>query len=156
MAQHLTFEVPSCFEDDSIQLPCDGDYPYWLQLLDRYISRADRVEIHCWDGEEAALNDLFAQCSENDYEVIRELQMTRVCLGLSPSLVEYLQTSSIDEQNRMKWFALWLFQGDTCLFCSDHWGVESYIPNVEMPDVEAIQQILPADTNFHLYEAVKD
>ncbi|GKV70105.1 hypothetical protein NCCP2716_26030 [Sporosarcina sp. NCCP-2716] len=154
MTRNLYFSIPFYFEEDTIQLPCHGDYAYWLSLLNRFITRADRVEIHCWDGEEASLDDLFAHCANEPYEVIREPHMTRVQITLSPAFTNYLRTSSINEANHLKWFSLSLSREGSLLFSSEHWGTEFFIPHVREDDAEMIQREMPPDSIFHFHEPV--
>ncbi|MGM9926513.1 MAG: hypothetical protein ACI35P_01050 [Bacillus sp. (in: firmicutes)] len=149
MEHHLAFHIATYTEDDStFPKPLNGNYNYWTALIKYYLSKADTVDIHCWNEEVETIEEI-ALLHKQTMNITYEENMTIFQGNVTSSLKEYLLYSNLNICGGLKWFAVHLDKGKESVFQSGHWGTEFFVPNVLEEEIAVIKKIVPDETEFH-------
>lgn len=110
------------------------DYSWWIDLVGKIASEADKFEIRCWPDELEAIatGQQFGKQIEN--------KRTTELVFKGPITEEFLRNicnEFLDETGALKWFTLNFYRGNDELFHSGHYGSE---PIIYVKTKEEIQQ----------------
>ncbi|MFN7249824.1 MAG: hypothetical protein ACK4M9_03445 [Anaerobacillus sp.] len=148
---NLYFAVETFSElDSSTPLPINKNYDYWAPLIKHFLNKSDTIEIHCWNGEGEVIKEL-TSLHKNSFEIVVDECLTIFKSQLNSSIIEFLLCDFLNDSNQFKWFSLFLSYGTKPIFDSGHWGTEFFSPAATKNDIEFIKQVMPVDTNVHLY-----
>ena len=151
MKNKLTFNIPTYTDDNStFPKPVKKNYDYWIPLLEYFLTKSDRIEIHCWNEEIETIEEI-KYLHKNDFEIVKEENIT-IFRGKKISILSgYLLNNNINKIGEFKWFTVNLEKGMVSVLHSGHWGTEFFVPNALEKDVEYIKSVTPTETIFHQY-----
>ncbi|WP_051556544.1 hypothetical protein [Alkalihalobacterium bogoriense] len=135
----------SIFENSPHCIPTDFDYRYWLKLMNRFITRADTIEIHCWEEEKEVIEEL-KQRYDEFHEIPNSLSLVYFGGEMTDKKKEYLVTDFVNKHRQLKWFSIFLYKKGSCIFSSEHWGTEFFGNEMTAADVEFIKTVLPEES----------
>ena len=130
--------------------PSLGDYSWWHVAVRKICARATDFEIRCWPDEPEAIETgrRFGSQVENTetQELVFRGKVTEAfCRTLC---TQYLASGTL------RWFTLILYQNETALLSSEHYGAEMYLLNLaeeELHRVQTIARRYPAIAQVNVY-----
>lgn len=148
----LQFELTE-FADgrESERIPAIGNYEYWLLLMEYFLAKSDLFEIHCFDEETAAIEELSSDLP-GLFDIDRKQGMTIFSGLLTLEIAEYLMSRHVSAKGKLKWFSVFLSRGEQHIFSSEHWGTEFFVPDITDEDLLFIKHVAPDDTLFNEYK----
>ncbi|MBM7663521.1 hypothetical protein JOC85_004399 [Bacillus mesophilus] len=148
MEYNLTVIIPSYTEANStFPKPVNDDYNYWIALIKHYVTKSDTIEIQCWN-EETEIIDEINSLFIDEFEMVKEENLTIFKGAISSSLLEYLSNKSVSNKGELKWFTINLEKLMSPVFHSGHWGTELFIPNITKEDTAFIKSVTPNESEF--------
>jgi hypothetical protein len=143
----IFFHIPSFSEDDSgFRKPEIGNYHYWVPMIETFLKRSNRFEIHCWNDEFETIEEI--KSFYNEEELLEEENITIFKGAKTISMSEYLLNDYLNNAGKFKWFTVNLNQGEETVFHSGHWATEFYVPNIKLEELELIKNVTPLDINL--------
>lgn len=148
MKENLHFSI-GFFEDVEFSpyVPENADYGYWLMLAERFLKLGQQIEIHCWNEEQEAMRGL-----EDLLQKQQESQYAAFSGEVTPELMHLLMKDYLNSDGGFKWFSIFLSSDETTISTFEHWATEFFVPDISKETELYIRKIMPAETNFHLYE----
>ena len=147
----LQFELTE-FEDDreSERVPAIGNYDYWLLLMEYFLAKSDLFEIHCFNEETETIEEITTDLP-GLFDIDREQGMTVFSGLLTLDIAEFLLSRHLSKKKQLKWFSVFLSEGEKHVFSSEHWGTEFFVPDITEEDLQFIKHVAPEDTLFNQY-----
>lgn len=142
MTFNLHFTVP---------IPENDDYTYWIYLMRYFLQKAEKIEIHCWNEEVEAIDEIKSGCADI-VEIRKEENLTIFTLKHTDDIANFLLQNNINAEGRLKWFSIFLSSQEITLFHSEHWGIELFAPQVDGVEIQFIKSVTPSDTDFNQYK----
>lgn len=124
---------------------------YWVPLMNYFLSRSYTIEIHCWNEEEAIIEET-KSLLKGSFETTTENNLTIFKGNKEPDVVKHLLSANVNMEGKIKWFSIFLSNNSTTIFHSEHWGMEFFAPHVNEKDIAFIKSVMPIDTNFNQYK----
>lgn len=151
MKNNVALQLPLYTNDHgAFPIPLDNNYDYWLRLANRFIEKADTIEIQCWNEEMEIIKELIT-LHKDPFLVEKEENLT-IFKGIRTSaLSEYLLNEFTGGNGRFKWFTINFLKGEKTLFHSGHWATEFFMPNLSEDEIKFIQSVIPEGTILHRY-----
>lgn len=148
----LQFELTE-FADgrESERIPAIGNYAYWLLLMEYFLAKSDQFEVHCFDEDTAAIEELTSNLP-GLFDIDKKQGMTIFSGLLTLEIAEYLMAHHVSEKKKLKWFSVFLSRGEQHVFSSERWGTEFFVPDITAADLLFIKHVVPDDTKFNEYE----
>lgn len=148
---NLAFNILTYSESDSaFPKPEVDNYNYWTLLLERYLPKANMIEIQCWNEEREIIKEILFSYKDK-FDLLKEDNITIFRGKKTAELSEYLLNNYMNKMGEFKWFTVNLNHGERSVLHSSHWGTEFHVPNIREKDIEFIKRITPPKTNFHNY-----
>jgi len=105
-------------------VPIFDNYEWWLDLARKALEDADEFEMRLWEDDLEGIKsgEKFGERVPND--VTKEI----VFRGkIVPKLKHEILTNYLTKEGYIKWFTLFLKKNNENIFCSGHYGDETYI-----------------------------
>ncbi|WP_342543622.1 hypothetical protein MHH33_08930 [Paenisporosarcina sp. FSL H8-0542] len=151
MQNNLFFHIPFYTHDNSaFPKPVNGNYNYWVSLINYFLEKTDTIEIHCWDEEVDTIEEIKA-LPLSTFKMIKEENITIFKGNKTSNLSNYLLNHYTNNIEEFKWFTVNLDLGMVPMFHSGHWGTEFFVPNVTEKEIAVIKSVTPSETRFHQY-----
>ncbi|RLQ95148.1 hypothetical protein [Falsibacillus albus] len=140
MEKNIAFNIPTYKDSDG--------YKYWVPLLEYFLAKANKIEIHCWNDEVETIKELTA-LHNGVLQVVIQDNLTIFTGNKTRGLTDYLLNNYTDKNEKIKWFTINVNQDEDSVIHSGHWGSEFFVPNVLEEEIELIKSLTPPDTIFH-------
>lgn len=144
----VQFTVPwSYSEEVDTTFPLPDDYEYWEPLVSRFLEGTDTVEIHCWNEEQEAIQEVQSvlNCSVHVSDHITVFKITNTKSAKDILLSKY------EKNHRFKWFTVNLIRQGELIFHSGHWATEFAVTVKNAEEASKIKTITPKNTDFFIY-----
>ncbi|CEG27162.1 hypothetical protein [Bacillus sp. B-jedd] len=135
---------------DAFPIPIGDKYDYWLPLAEGFLSKANAIEVHCWN-EEKEISEELVTLHKEAFQVEKEENLTIFKGSKTTAITEYLLNDFASENGRFKWFTVNFLMDEETLFHSGHWATELFMPNLSDEEIEFIKSVIPEGTNLHIY-----
>ncbi len=147
----LQFELTEFADNrESERIPAIGNYDYWLLLMEYFLAKSDMFEIHCFNEETEAIEELTSSLP-GLFDVNEKEEMTIFSGLLTLEIAQFLMNHHVSEKKKLKWFSVFLSRGEQHIFSSEHWGTEFFVPDVTEEDLLFIKHVAPYNTHFNEY-----
>ncbi|TWT04444.1 hypothetical protein FQV26_16025 [Planococcus sp. CPCC 101016] len=147
----LQFELTEFADNQaSDRIPAIGNYDYWLLLMEYFLAKSDTFEIHCFNEEAAAIEELTSSFP-GLFDIDKKGGMTIFSGLLTLEIAQFLMSHHVSEKKMLKWFSVFLSRGEQHIFSSEHWGTEFFVPDVTEEDLLFIKHVAPYGTHFNEY-----
>lgn len=148
MQKKIVFQIPTyTTKNSTFPRPYKKQYAHWVPLLKYYLEKANRVEIHCWNDEK----EIISEIKSFQLETVVGETITIFRGNKTESLSNYLLSNHLNENDKLKWFTVNLFDEQHLVFHSGHWGTEFYVPKAIDYDYSFMKNVTPIETNFHVF-----
>lgn len=125
------------------------NYNFWEPLISFFCKKCTHFRIDCWIDEETAIEraEVFGKVLDTDIDNMK------VFTGeITEEFVFELIHNPFDEEGKIKWFSIFLMDGDSHIFSAEHYGSEFVAECLTKEDVEYIHSIIPKDFDFDVYD----
>lgn len=125
------------------------NYNFWKPLLSHFIKKSTHFRIDCWIDEEAAIEraEVFGKILDTGIN-----NMKVFTSEITEEFIFELIQNPFDEEGKIKWFSIFLMDGDRYVFSAEHYGSEFAAECSTKEEVEYIQLIIPKDFHFDVYD----
>lgn len=146
----IHFEVSQGYETKSgVIVP--PSYGFWEPLISYFIARCTHFRIDCWVDEETAIDraKVFGEILETDIDNMK------IFVGeITEEFIFELTRNPFDQEGKIKWFSIFLMDGDKYVFSAEHYGTEFAAEDLTKKEVEYIRSIVPENFYFHVFEMI--
>ncbi|MGG4488092.1 hypothetical protein [Metabacillus idriensis] len=143
MNLHIQIPAASTLESDSaFRMP--ENYYYWTPLAAYYLKQSRLIEIHCWNDEIQAIDELEEL---GVFKVEAEQNMTIFKGELSVETADFLLNHFLDGEGKFKWFSVFADH-----FSSEHWATEIIVEAADEKEIARISSVTPAETQIHQFK----
>ncbi len=114
------------------------EYDWWKELVNQAAQKADSFEIRAWKDEAEAISvgELYAEKQQSSTEEI-------VFRGkLTPEILSELTEHCVDTEGVLKYFTFNLYQGESCIFSSEHYGYQVYWKNTGFAEMGFLMMLI--------------
>lgn len=141
---NVHFELTEFAEDNS-GIRIATDYSFWVPLIRYFLDEASEFEIHCWEDERAAVEEILAEVK--DAACRKEGNVLIVRGILKEEAKNFILSQALDESGNLKWFSVFLNQNGKGRFSSEHYGTEFVGYDLNQWQRDFFEGALPAGTN---------
>lgn len=141
---NVHFELTEFAEDNS-GIRIATDYSFWVPLIRYFLDEASEFEIHCWEDERAAVEEILAEVK--DAACRKEGKVLIVRGILKEEAKNFILSQALDESGNLKWFSVFLNQNGKGRFSSEHYGTEFVGYDLNQQQRDFFEGALPAGTN---------
>lgn len=124
-----------------------ADYSFWIPLIDYFLEDADVFEIHCWEDEQAAVDEIINELPEVFSR--KEGHSLIVSGDLTNEAKKFIRSHPLNKEGQLKWFSVFLSKKGKELFSSEHYGTEFIGFSLNQRQRDFFQQALPKETIIH-------
>lgn len=124
-----------------------ADYSFWIPLIRYFLKEADEFEIHCWEDEQEAVEEIGAELQ--DAACRKEGKVLIFSGVLSDEAKAFCQSRALDEDGNLKWFSVFLHRNGKELFTSEHYGTEFVGYGLNRQQREFFERALPKGSSFN-------
>ena len=132
-----------------VLVPANNDF--WEPLLSYFIKKCTHFRIDCWIDEETAIKraEVFGKILDTGIDNMK------VFTGeITEEFIFELIHNPFDEEGKIKWFSIFLMNGDKYVFSAEHYGSEFAAECLTEEDIEHIRSVIPKDFHFHVYNCI--
>lgn len=125
------------------------NYNFWEPLIFLFVKKCTCFRIDCWIDEETAIKraEVFGRVLDTGIDNMK------VFTGeITEEFVFELIYNSFDEEDKIKWFSIFLMDGEKYVFSAEHYGTEFAAECLTEDEIEYIRSILPEDFHFHIFK----
>ncbi|MGO1059231.1 hypothetical protein ACTL32_08900 [Planococcus sp. FY231025] len=141
---NMHFELAK-FAEASSGIHIAADYSFWVPLIRYFLNEADEFEIHCWEDEEAAVEEILVVVK--DAACRKEGKVLIVSGVLKEEAKNFIVSQALDESGNLKWFSVFLSQNGKSRFSSEHYGTEFTGTGLKQQQRDFFEGALPAGTS---------
>ncbi|HEY8422495.1 MAG TPA: hypothetical protein VIL05_12270 [Thermoclostridium sp.] len=129
------------------------DYGFWEPLMSYFIKKCTHFRIDCWIEETAAIERAKIYGENIDICVNNMKAFTGEITG---QFISELLQEPFDDEGKIKWFSVFLMDGDKHIFSSEHYGSEFAAMYLTEEDVEYVRSVMPEDFYLHVFDMEKE
>lgn len=119
------------------------DYSFWNPLLKYFLNGMDAFEIHCWEDEQAVVDEIIHELSDVTWR--KEGKAVIVEGELTDKAKNFLLTKPLNVAGQLKWFSVFLYRNGNILFSSEHYGTEFTGSGLNVEQKEFFIRTLPEE-----------
>ncbi|MGK7379775.1 hypothetical protein ACSFXN_18315 [Planococcus sp. 1R117A] len=138
---NMHFEITTFIESNN-GINFATDYSFWIPLIDYFLVEADAFEIHCWEDEQATVDEILNAL--NDAACRKEGSVLIVGGELTDRAKNFLLSHPMNATGHLKWFSVFLHRKGNLLFSSEHYGTEFVGIGLDKSQREFFQKALPS------------
>ncbi len=129
------------------------NYDFWEPLLSYFIKKCTNFRIDCWIDEKEAIEraEVFGKVYDTAIDNMKVFKGE-----ITDEFTQELIYNPFDEEGKIKWFSIFLMDGDRHIFSAEHYGREFAAECLTEEEVEYIRSIVPEGFNFHVYDKTEN
>lgn len=126
-----------------------ADYSFWEALLTFFVKKCNRFRIDCWIDEITAIER--AKIYGENFDI--GLDNMKAFTGeITEQFIAELIHNPFDDEDKIKWFSIFLYDGDRYVFSSEHYGSEFAASDLTAAEVEYLRSVMPKDLYLHEFD----
>ncbi|QHJ70962.1 hypothetical protein [Planococcus halotolerans] len=142
LTYNMHFEITT-YSDSVSGMHYAEDYSFWNPLIEYFLSGMDAFEIHCWEDEQAVVDEIINELSSA--ECRKEGKVIIVKGELTDKAKNFLLANPLNDAGQLKWFSVFLHRNGNILFSSEHYGTEFTGSGLNVEQKEFVIRTLPED-----------
>ncbi|WP_341202469.1 hypothetical protein [Planomicrobium okeanokoites] len=139
---NMHFEITTYSESDN-GMHYAEDYSFWKRLIEHFLSGMDTFEIHCWEDEQAVVDEIIQQMKNVICRI--EGKVLIVKGEMTDKAKNFLLSNPLNAAGQLKWFSVFLYCNGNILFSSEHYGTEFTGSGLNVEQKEFFISTLPED-----------
>ena len=146
----IHFEISQGRKTES-EILVPTNYGFGEALLSYFIKKCTHFRIDCWIDEETAIKraEVFGKILDTGIDNMK------VFTGeITEEFIFELIHNPFDDEGKIKWFSIFLMNGDKYVFSAEHYGSEFAAECLTEEDIEHIRSVIPKDFHFHVYNCI--
>lgn len=141
---NMHFEITT-YSDSDNGMHYAEDYSFWSPLIEHFLTGMDAFEIHCWEDEQAVVDEIIHELSGIDCR--KEGKVLIVKGELTDKAKNFFLINPLNDAGQLKWFSVFLLCKGNILFSSEHYGTEFTGSGLNVDQKEFFKRTLPDDVS---------